>query len=425
MVMPLLMQSVTILTNKEKPTMAFNRSSIDLGSRYAQQAANSDSYGEARQSFMDWAGVKLKFFTMKKEMDRVNLNILPYQIKSPKHPEVVAGRRKVGQWDYLLDVWVHRNLGPNKKDMLCPKATYGKACPACEERQKLRDEGRDEEARAFSPSRRTIYNIQLIGRNGPEDAPMIFATSHHCFNKELIEEAASSSKGPVPVPFASIGPDGKVVSFRVSEKDLGTNKFCEAKSFQFLDRDEEVSDEVLEQCVSLDEHLIVPTSKQILDAMYGNDEDEAIGQAQEPDTQEDSRRDSYDDSPARRRPEPEPEYEDNPPPRQERRRPSYEDDAPQRERRRPEVAEESRDPYPPQPSIRPEENAPSMPFDEAEEAPRQERRRPEPPREEIPRQSTQCPHGLNWGTDCDRHNACGTCPDAIYDKCRAAGSRRR
>ena len=405
--------------------MAFNRSSIDLGSRYAQQAANSDSYGEARQSFMDWAGVKLKFFTMKKEMDRVNLNILPYQIKSPKHPEVVAGRRKVGQWDYLLDVWVHRNLGPNKKDMLCPKATYGKACPACEERQKLRDEGRDEEARAFSPSRRTIYNIQLIGRNGPEDAPMIFATSHHCFNKELIEEAAASSKGPVPVPFASIGPDGKVVSFRVSEKDLGTNKFCEAKSFQFLDRDEEVSDEVLEQCVSLDEHLIVPTSKQILDAMYGNDEDEAIGQAQEPDTQEDGRRDSYDDRPARRRPEPEPEYEDNPPPRQERHRPSYEDDAPQREHRRPEVAEESRDPYPPQPSIRPEENAPSMPFDEDEEVPRQERQRPEPPREEIPRQSTQCPHGLNWGTDCDRHNACGTCPDAIYDKCRAAGSRRR
>lgn len=407
--------------------MAFNRSSIDLGSRYQQQAANSDSYGEARQSFMDWNGVKLKFFTMKKEMDRVNLNILPYQIKSPKHPEVVAGRRKVGQWDYLLDVWVHRNLGPNKKDMLCPKATYGKSCPACEERQKLRDEGRDEEARAFSPSRRTIYNIQLIGRNGPEDAPMIFATSHHCFNKELIEEAAASSKGPVPVPFASIGPEGKVVSFRVSEKDLGTNKFCEAKSFQFLDRDEEVSDEVLEQCVSLDEHLIVPTSKQILDAMYGNDEDDEVGQAQEPDTQEDSRRDSYDDDrPARRRtPEPEPEYEDNPPPRQERRRQSYEDEAPQRERRRPEVAEESRDPYPPQPSIRPEENAPSRPFDEDEEAPRQERRRPEPPREEIPRQSTQCPHGLNWGTDCDRHNACGTCPDAIYDKCRAAGSRRR
>ena len=407
--------------------MAFNRSSIDLGSRYQQQAANSESYGEARQSFMNWAGVKLKFFTMKKEMDRVNLNILPYQIKSPKHPEVVAGRRKVGQWDYLLDVWVHRNLGPNKKDMLCPKATYGKACPACEERQKLYDEGRDEEAKAFTPSRRAIYNVQLIGRNGPEDAPMIFATSHQCFNKELIEEAGASSKGPVPIPFASIGPDGKVVSFRVSEKALGSSKFCEAKSFQFLDRDEEISDEVLEQCVSLDEHLIVPTSKQILDAMYGTDDDEAIDQGNAPEQPEDDRRDSYaEERPNRRRdPEPEPEYEDNPPPRQERRRPR-EDDAPQRERRRPEPEQDdARDPYPPQPSMRPEEDAPTMPFDEAEEAPRQERRRAEPPREEVPRQSTQCPHGLNWGTDCDRHNACGTCPDAIYDKCRAAGSRRR
>jgi hypothetical protein len=397
--------------------MAFNRSSIDLGSRYQQQAANSESYGEARQSFMNWAGVKLKFFAMKKDMDRVNLNILPYQITSQKHPEVVAGRRKVGQWDYLLDVWVHRNLGPNKKDMLCPKSTYGKACPACEERQKLYDEGRDEEAKAFTPSRRAIYNVQLIGRNGPEEAPMLFATSHQCFNKELIEESVASSKGPVPVPFASIGPDGKVVSFRVSEKALGSNKFCEAKSFQFLDRDEEISDEVLEQCVSLDEHLIVPTAKQILDAMYGNDEDDTIVQATEQDTPNGTRRDSYEEERPDRRRDQEPETEHL----RERHRPAYEEDeAPQRERPRPDSA-----PYPQQPSIRPEENDQARPFDDVEEPPRQERRRQEPPQDEVPRQSTQCPHGLNWGTDCDRHRACGTCPDAIYDKCRAAGSRRR
>lgn len=397
--------------------MAFNRSSIDLGSRYQQQAANSESYGEARQSFMNWAGVKLKFFAMKKDMDRVNLNILPYQITSQKHPEVVAGRRKVGQWDYLLDVWVHRNMGPNKKDMLCPKSTYGKACPACEERQKLYDEGRDEEAKAFTPSRRAIYNVQLIGRNGPEDTPMIFATSHQCFNKELIEEATASSKGPVPIPFASIGPDGKVVSFRVSEKALGSNKFCEAKSFQFLDRDEEISDEVLEQCVSLDECLIVPTTKQILDAMYGNDEDDSVGQAPEQDMPNGIRRDYYEEERQERRRDQEPEPERL----QEHRRPAYEEDeAPQRERPRPDSA-----PYPQQPSIRPEENDQAMQFDDVEEPPRQERRRHEPPQDDVPRQSTQCPHGLNWGTDCDRHRACGTCPDAIYDKCRAAGSRRR
>lgn len=390
--------------------MAINRSNIDLGSRYNQQAANADSYGEARQGFMNWSGVKLKFFQMKKEMDRVNLNILPYQIKTNKHPEVVAGRRKVGQWDYLLDVWVHRNLGPNKKDMLCLKATYGKACPACEEKTKLYDEGRDEEAKAFSASRRTIYNVQLIGRNGPEDAPMIFATSHHCFNKELIEEASASSRGPSPIPFASIGPDGKVVSFRVSEKELGKTSYCEAKSFQFLDRDEEVSDEVLEQCASLDEFLVVPTAKQIMDAMYGRDEDEEIPQAQPEPQQERGRRDSYedeDDRPARqerRRPEPEPEY----------------DEPPRSRRQAEDPVDTSRDSMPM--DRFPDEMDPVEP-PETPEPPRQERR-PEPT-QDTPRESSPCPHGLNWGTDCDRHRACGTCPDAIYDKCRAAGSRRR
>lgn len=372
--------------------MAFNRSSINLGNRYQQQSAASDSYGEARQSFMNWAGVKLKFFSMKKEMDRVNLNILPYQIRSSKHPEVVAGRRKIGDWDYLLDVWVHRNLGPNKKDMLCPKATYGKACPACEERSKLYDQGRDEEARAYSPSRRTIFNVQLIGRNGPEPEPLIFATSHQCFNKELIEEASASSNGN-GITFADPGPSGQVVSFRVSEKTLGSSKFCEAKSFQFLDRDEEVSDEVLEQCESLDEYLIVPTSQQIVDAMYGEEGDDADAPAPAP--AEDP------EPPARREPEPEPAR-------------SARDDLDAmgmdgyrgRERTREPVPEDGEADLPPA------------------EPPARRRREPEPEPEPA-RESSPCPHGLNWGTDCDRHRACGTCPDAIYDKCRAAGARRR
>ncbi len=418
--------------------MAFDRSSINLGSRFSQQAAIADSFGEGGKSYLDTSKTKLKFYKMSVENKNVMMNILPYQITTNKHPEVVAGRRKVGQWDYLLDVWVHKNIGPNKETILCPRSTYGKACPICDERQKLLDAGREEEAKALRAKRRCVYNVQIIDRNGPAEKPMIFEVSHINFNKELIEEASASVEpGEGPVPFADPGPAGRVVAFRVSEESLGKTKFPSAKSFKFLERDEEIEDSVLEACAPLDQLLIVPTSKQLEDALYGGGD---FGEEQS------DAADDYEEPAQNRRQYRQEEAEDDQPAQSSRRsyRQEAEDDRNDYRRDQARDRRQTRNEVPAEDQDAPAET-------NYEDAPRQSRRQPaenpeetrgEQPKDEKPmddtpaqeqpsrqaraqREDNPCPAGLNWGKDCDSQPACGRCPDAVYDRCRAAGRRCR
>ena len=52
-------------------------------------------------------------------------------------------------------------------------------------------------------------------------------------------------------------------------------KFKEYKSFSFEDRDEEIDDELLEQAISFDEVIRVPTYEEVEKILYGSeDEDE-------------------------------------------------------------------------------------------------------------------------------------------------------
>ena len=39
-----------------------------------------------------------------------------------------------GELDYKLEIPVHSNVGPNKKQHLCPQDAFGKPCPICEEK---------------------------------------------------------------------------------------------------------------------------------------------------------------------------------------------------------------------------------------------------------------------------------------------------
>ena len=39
-----------------------------------------------------------------------------------------------GELDYLFEIPVHNNIGPNKSSHLCPMDAFGKPCPICEEK---------------------------------------------------------------------------------------------------------------------------------------------------------------------------------------------------------------------------------------------------------------------------------------------------
>jgi len=273
-------------------------------SRYNESYDDRDKGGATRQGFIDWKKVEgssdRKFYSPR---DGVNkLNIIPYEIKSKLNPQVKAGKAEVGDIDFMLDVWVHRFAGPSSEDILCPKKNYGKACPLCEKRSEYYEKGDKESAKKFNPSRRVLLNVQPI-KGGEAQELQIFEVSHYLFMKELVEEAHACKNGDDIIPFADIEV-GKVVKFRAQEGEIGKNKMQEYKSFDFLDREEELDENIIDKALSFDEGLVFLSYDGIEKLMYGQDTDE----------KDEKQDDGPEEKPIKKDPDPEPEKKPNPEP---------------------------------------------------------------------------------------------------------------
>ena len=347
--------------------MPFNRSKINMGGRYQQQFSSKDD-GGAKSDVIDWnkAGKVIWFKPNNKGQNK--FNIIPFEIKSPNHPAVVSGLMKVGDWDYVLDVWVHRNIGPSEATMLCLKKTYGKKCAHCDAQAALYEEGKEEEAKRIKATRRCYYNVQPWTTSGMADHCEIFNVSHYLFTKELMEEANACADGTGVVEFANID-DGKLIECRGAEESSGAQKCTKFKSFKFHDRREEIPDEVLASAISMDDFLKVPTLAEQAAALYGDGEDD----------------------PALDPPE---ETTTTRPPITRHAAVPAKVDAP--------VEQDYQEP---------EENLAS------EESPPVTHRQTRPME---PTATNDCPQGFNYGTDCDTKPGCAKCPDAVYNKCHAS-----
>ena len=238
-----------------------------LASRYAE-SYNSRNSGGKRAGVIDWKKLDgdVKFFTPKEGRNRIN--IIPYVIKTKNHPLVRSKSAEVGDLDYVLDVYTHRGVGPTESTVLCLKETYGKPCPVCELMQKLKEEGKDKEAGSLKPSRRVFYNVEDVKDPG---TLQVFETSHYLFEKELIDEAREDDGSYTD--FAD-PEDGKEIKFKTSKVQKAGYEFNEFKSFSFEDRDEPLSDELLESAISFDELLNNSSYEEIEKILYGQDDDD-------------------------------------------------------------------------------------------------------------------------------------------------------
>ncbi len=233
------------------------------------QASYESKGSSGRVGIMDWKKVdgEVQFFSPVEGRNRIN--IIPYTIKSKNHPLVRKGEFEIGDKDYVMDVFVHRGVGPSETSVLCIKNTYGKPCPICEQSALLRKQGKEDEAGALKPSRRVFYNVQDLKN---PDVLKVFEASHYLFEKELIDEARDDEEGGF-VDFAD-EESGKEIKFRCSKTSRGGFEFNEFKSFSFEDRDENIPDELLESAISFDEIMNVPTYEEAEKILYGRDEED-------------------------------------------------------------------------------------------------------------------------------------------------------
>lgn len=195
------------------------------------------------------------------------INIIPY-FAGDNNPNT-----EKGEPTYLLDIWVHPKVGPNDDNYVCPSRNYNKPCPICEHQQELRDQGDYDETvvKDLSPKRRVLYNIECV------DTPIeqakgiqLFEVSHFSFEKPLTERSKLPRGGGF-IYFAD--PDeGKVISFEIEEgtfkKGNTVMKKVDYKSFQFIDREEPISDELLQKAYVLDDIVEINDYDKIYEAFF-------------------------------------------------------------------------------------------------------------------------------------------------------------
>ena len=230
------------------------------------KAYDSRNSGGTRKSALDWSKVEnVKFYKLKEGVNKID--IVPYFVKSNEHPLVKSGDLKIGDMDYVLDIWVHKNIGPADTDVVCLKKNYGKACPVCDQSDEYRKQGKQEESDAYKAKRRVFYNV--VDLNAEDEGIQVLEQSHFKFEKELLEEARA---GDETQPFYN--PDkGVSVKFRGSAGTFKGGKMVEPKNFSFIARDGSIT-KLVKKAISFDELITLHNADDLFALMNGVDDDE-------------------------------------------------------------------------------------------------------------------------------------------------------
>lgn len=263
-----------------------------------QDSYASKDYGNFKGIFEPSKVSGMKFW--KPQTGEHCIDILPY-LAGKYNP-----RRPAGKAAYFVDVFVHRNVGPNDDQYICLAKSFNEHCPICEFRsERAKDpDATEEEIKSLKPSRRAIYAIW--DGNDQRAGVQIWEVAHW-FMENPIQAIAKKPKGGGHVDFPH--PDhGKSVAFEIAA--MGKNK--DYKGHQFVDRDEGIPDEILEAVPVLDELLHIPTYDEVHAAFFGASASDLSGaddkgfEEEEPDPEQEEVAEEPEMDPE---PEPEPEPE--------------------------------------------------------------------------------------------------------------------
>jgi hypothetical protein len=187
------------------------------------------------------------------EDSKVLMDILPYEVTDHEHPDKNPSKEIAveGTLWYKRPFKIHRNVGVNKKTVICPRS-FSKRCPICDYRDELISDGYDKNKvniDATRPSERNAYAIIVkeIDEKPQSDKIRIFDFSDYFF-QEILEEQGKAAD----IDKFNIFPDheeGYSLRVRFAKSDFGPK----STRFDFVERDEQYTDDILEEVPSLDE----------------------------------------------------------------------------------------------------------------------------------------------------------------------------
>ena len=206
---------------------------------------------------------------------RVKLDILPYVVTDPNHPDRddELGIAVPGALWYKRPFKLHRNIGYNNMPLVCP-TSIGKRCPICEYKQRLLKEGkdwRDDSVKALKTYLRNLYIVVPLDNKNYEERPYVWDISDHLFQNKLSTEL---EENPEYANFPDLE-DGYTLRIRFTEEQFGKNKFADTSRIDFEKREKKYDKSILDKVSNLDEVLVVLPYEQI-EAKFFDSEDDAV-----------------------------------------------------------------------------------------------------------------------------------------------------
>jgi len=201
------------------------------------------------------------------EEARHEVDVVPF-LAGPDHPEVPEG-----EMTYVLPLIVHQNIGPTNENFVCPTDNFNKPCPICEYIIKNRPIP-TEEFKEIAGKDRTVYFVWCHDTPREErEGVKVWELADFFFGKPLKEMSKGTARGGEAVLWSDWKKGGKSIAFTKEGTGQGNIRYL---GHRFVDRKEDLPDEIMEQTIGSDLSLdslinMHPTYEEINEAFYGSD----------------------------------------------------------------------------------------------------------------------------------------------------------
>lgn len=206
----------------------------------------------------------VEFFRCKEGQHIVD--ILPWEV-GPDMPIDESGENPIteeGEFDYVLDLFVHQNVGSMNQPYVCPWENFRKPCPICEY-IKANRLPKDEWSRTRA-KRRSIYLIWNRTDSKEEQKGVQIFDAAHFFMEEKLEEIAKLPRGGGYITFSDPDEGMSVCWTRKGSGQENTSYL----GHRFIERESRIPDKILEQTFALDQVIDMhPSYEEIEKAFKG------------------------------------------------------------------------------------------------------------------------------------------------------------
>ena len=194
------------------------------------------------------------------------IDIIPF-VAGNMFPTKVQKPIKEGSYAYVLDLYVHKKVGPGKMVVVCPAKNYGNPCPICEEVEEQGRQGVEYEDIPFINKRQCTYNVLVMDDASTEEKGVQVWDVSYVYSEKAIAALAVSARDGGYIPFSN--PDkqlGKSVAF-----DVASDKYKKITGHRFEPRDYDIPDSILDEAIQLDQMLKIYSYDELVRFFWGPD----------------------------------------------------------------------------------------------------------------------------------------------------------